>query len=87
VFTGESHYQVNLKVVGPDIVDGPAGRFDALKIEPEIIKLGDEPRRDKRLRRATIWVTPAPARTLLRIRSEVFIGAVTLDLVCSEPSV
>lgn len=38
------------------------------------------------LRTATIWVADGPARTLLRIRSELFVGAVTLDLIRVEPA-
>jgi hypothetical protein len=85
VFTGEAEYRVVLSVQAEDAIEVPAGHFEALKIEPEIIRVDPE-ERDRRLRRATIWVTRAPLRTILRIRSEVFIGAVTLDLVRSEGS-
>lgn len=84
VFTGESHYRVLLSVSGEEIVEVPAGRFDALRVEPEIIKIKDEERRDKRVRRATIWVSRSPLRNILRIRSEVLVGAITLDLVRSD---
>ena len=45
-----------------------------------------KPRLGTRLRGATIWVADDPARTLLRIRSELFIGAVTLDLTQVDPA-
>lgn len=82
VFTGETHYRVRLLVRAEDTVEVPAGRFAALRIEPEVIKVKDgEERPDENMRRATIWVTRAPVRILLRVRSEVFVGTVTLDLV------
>jgi hypothetical protein len=87
VFTGETHYRVRLTVRGEDTIEVPAGRFEALRVEPEVIKIKNGERRDGHMRRATIWVTRAPVRTLLRIRSEVFVGAITLDLVRADPSV
>jgi hypothetical protein len=81
VFTGETHYRVRLIIRDEDTVEVPAGRFEALRVEPEVIKIEDGERPDENMRRATIWVTRAPVRTLLRVRSEVFVGAITLDLV------
>jgi hypothetical protein len=86
VWTGESRYRVQLAVTSREPIDVPAGRFAALRVVPEVWKVGAQPERDTRLRRATIWVADDPGRTLLRIRSEIFIGAVTLDLVKVEPS-
>lgn len=85
VFTGESRYRVELTPEGRDEVQVPAGRFRALRISPRVWKVRDDDSpRDDRLRGATIWVSDDDARVLLRIRSEVFIGAVTLDLVSRE---
>lgn len=81
VFTGESSYRVQLTIVGPDEIEVPAGRFQALRVVPEVWKVKGTAQPDPRLRGATIWVADDPLRTLLRIRSEVFVGAVTLDLV------
>jgi len=39
---------------------------------------------DERLRDATIWVTGDAEHVLLRIRSEMFVGAITLDLLSRE---
>jgi len=84
IFTGEARYRVQLTVAGPEAIDVPAGHFAALRVVPEVWKIGSETERDERLRAATIWVADDAQRTLLRIRSEVFIGAVTLDLVKIE---
>ena len=81
VWTGESRYRVRLAVGQPEPIEVPAGRFRALRIVPEVWKIGATPELDTRLRTATIWVTDDPSRTLLRIRSDIFIGAVTVDLV------
>ncbi|MGH7788933.1 MAG: DUF3108 domain-containing protein [Candidatus Binatia bacterium] len=86
IWTGESRYRVELAVKGLEAIDVPAGHFSALRIEPTVYKLGTSAERDQRLRQATIWVADDPLRTLLRIRSEIFIGAVTLDLVRVEPA-
>lgn len=81
IFTGEASYRVQLTIVGPDEIEVPAGRFRALRVVPEVWKLKGTAQPDPRLRGATIWVADDALRTLLRIRSEVFVGAVTLDLV------
>lgn len=84
IFTGESNYRVHLTIGGPEQIEVPAGNFRALRIVPQVWKIGRGARLDERLRNATIWVADNPVRTLLRVRSEVFIGAVTLDLVALE---
>lgn len=66
---------------GQPSLEVPAGRFHALRVVPEVWKVTTSAQPDARLRGATIWVADDPPRTLLRIRSEVFVGAVTLDLV------
>lgn len=81
VFTGRSYYRVILNVIEEDEITVPAGEFQAFKVEPEVWKLGKSEKRDERLRRAMIWVSRDPSRTLLRVRSQVFVGSVTLDLV------
>ena len=84
VWTGEKRYRVELHVHAPEPIDVPAGHFTALPVVPEVWELGDRPELETRLRQATVWVADDPIRTLLRIRSELFIGAITLDLVKIE---
>jgi uncharacterized protein DUF3108 len=84
VWTGEKRYRVQLAVKAPEAIDVPAGHFSALPVVPAVWEIGDRPALDTRLRQATIWVADDPGRTLLRIRSELFIGAITLDLVKIE---
>ena len=81
VWTGEKRYRIELDVQPAEPIDVPAGHFSALPVVPVVWELGDQPERDTRLRQATIWVADDATRTLLRIRSQLFFGAVTLDLV------
>jgi len=78
VFTGESRYRVELDIKGEDTITVGAGTFTAWRVEPRVWKIGTG--RDERLRHATLWISQAPVRALVRIRSEVFIGAVNCDL-------
>ncbi len=85
IFTGESHYRVEVTVEGREEVAVPAGEFAALRVTPRVWKIrGHEKPPDRRLRGATIWISDDPEHVLLRIRSDVFIGAVTLDLLSRE---
>ncbi len=79
IFTGEARYRVELDVLGEDTVSVAAGTYRAWRIEPKVWKLGTGA--DERLRRATIWVSQDETRIPVRIRSEVFIGAVNCDLL------
>lgn len=83
VFTGESRYRVEMVITGEEAVTVSAGTFWAWRVEPRVWKLGSGI--DRRLRHATLWVSEAPVRTLLRIRSEVFIGAVNCELLRVSP--
>jgi hypothetical protein len=86
VWTGEARYRVELAVGNREEISVPAGRFSALRVVPTVWRIDTQAEPDTRLRQATIWVADDPGRTLLRIRGEVFIGAVTLDLVKAEPA-
>jgi len=82
IFTGESRYRVELRIDGQGTITVPAGRFEALRITPTVMKVyADRRPPDPRLKNATIWVSEDPEHLLLQIRSEIFVGAVTLDLV------
>jgi hypothetical protein len=85
VWTGEVRYHVRLDIQDEERIDVPAGQFSALKVVPELWRLEGEPAPDTRLRHATVWVSDDPEHLLLRIRSRIFVGAVTLDLVKDDP--
>ena len=79
LFTGESRYRVELRISGQEPVDVAGGTFPAWRVDPKVWKVGKGP--EPRLRGATVWVSQEPVRALLRVRSEVFIGAVNCDLL------
>jgi hypothetical protein len=86
VWTGEVRYRVQLDISSSDPIDVPAGRFAALKVVPKLWQIEGQPAPDTRLRSATIWVSDDPAHLLLRIRSRIFVGSLTLDLVGVDPA-
>ena len=79
VFTGEALYRVELYVEREENIVVGGHRYDAWRMQPRLWRSGSGA--ESRLRQATIWVSRNPARTVLRVRSEVFIGAVTVDLM------
>jgi uncharacterized protein DUF3108 len=84
VFTGEDRYRIDLYRRAVETIDVPAGRFLAARLDPSAFEWG-RPTRDTRVRRLSVWVAEAAPHELLRVRSEVFIGAVYLDLLeCSS---
>jgi len=80
VFTGESRYRIALRSVALETVNVPAGRFRTVRLEPTLWRL-DSNAAETRVRRMTIWVAETAPHTLLRARSQVFVGAIYLDLV------
>lgn len=85
VWTGEVRYLVRLDIVARETVEVPAGRFAALRVVPHLWRIEGRPAPDTRLRRATIWVTDDAQHVPLRIRSKVFVGSVSVDLVGLDP--
>jgi len=79
IFTGEARYRIELRRGATETVVVPAGRFTAARLEPAIWE-GERNQPDTRVRRITMWVTDSAPHTLLRMRSEVFIGALYADL-------
>jgi hypothetical protein len=79
IFTGEARYRIELHRYPPETIDVPAGRFLAARVEPVIWRV-DQGGPDTRVRHVTFWVTDEAPHALLRVRGEVFIGAVYADL-------
>ena len=78
LFTGEALYRIKLHIEDEELLDIAGATLPTWRVTPQLWKIGTGV--DKRLRDATIWVSQAPVRTVLRIRSDVFIGAVYCDL-------
>jgi hypothetical protein len=85
VWTGEVRYLVRLDITASEPIEVPAGRFAALKVVPHLWRIEGRPAPDTRLRRATIWVTDDEQHVPLLIRSKVFVGSVTVELVDFAP--
>jgi hypothetical protein len=85
VWTGEVRYLVRLDITASEPIEVPAGRFAALKVVPHLWRIEGRPAPDTRLRRATIWVTDDERHIPLLIRSKVFVGSVTVELVDFSP--
>ena len=82
IFTGEGRFRIALRRTGSEEIRVGAGRFAAVRIEPTICKIESGTNKpDDRVRHLTLWVTEASPHIPLRVRSEVFIGAVYCDLV------
>jgi len=79
VFTGEARYRIEMRRYASETINVPAGRFSAARIEPVIWRV-DQAGPDTRVRHLTLWVTDTPPHTLVRVRSEVFIGALYGEL-------
>ena len=68
-------YTVHARVVRKEKVQTPAGTFDCVRVEPQMIAGGVE--REERL---FLWYTDDDRRIPVRIRTEVKFGAVTATL-------
>jgi len=79
IFTGEARYRIELRRGPTESISVPAGHFTAARLEPAIWE-AERNQRDARVRRITMWVSDSPPHALLRIRSDVFIGALYADL-------
>ena len=84
VVNGKANYRVGLKVVGRERVKVPAGTFDTLVIEPTLDR-PDKPHYKPKFKKMTVWVTEGDTRIPVKMRSEVFIGSVSGELVEITP--
>ena len=75
-------YTVHARAVRREKVQTPAGTFDCVRVEPQMISGGVE-----REERMFIWYTDDERRLPVRIRTEVKFGAVTATLRGVAPGV
>jgi hypothetical protein len=68
-------YTVHARVMRREKVQTPAGTFDCVRVEPEMISAGVA--REERL---FIWYTDDDRRLPVRIRTEIKVGAITATL-------
>lgn len=69
-------YNYAIKYLGKDVIKIDAGKFNAIKIRPQV-KTGDFFKNEDAL---TIWVSDDDNHMVLKVESEIFIGAVAMTL-------
>jgi hypothetical protein len=69
-------YNYNIKYLGKEVVKVDAGKFNAIKIRPQV-KTGELFKSDDAL---TIWVSDDENHMVIKVESEIFIGSVALSL-------
>lgn len=75
-------YAVHARVVRKEKVETPAGTFNCIRVEPQMLSGGVE-----RGERLFIWYTDDERRLPVRIRTEIKVGAITASLRGTAPGV
>ena len=82
VFPGNSAYLANVRVVGRERIQVPAGKYDALKFEIRLQKVTSQltlvPH--TKFKHAYVWLSDDANRVLLRVEAEIFVGSVWMEL-------
>lgn len=86
VYPATSAYLATVTVLGRERLTGPAGSYNAIKLDLQLSKIGKnrelEPHR--KFRRAIVWLSDDPDRLLLRIEAQIFVGTVFAELQSVE---
>ncbi len=80
IFNGKHRFLITLRVKGKEVVEAAGRQREAYIVVPTVKKLTDS-EGEKRLRKATLWISTDPSREVLKLKSEVFVGSVNADLV------
>lgn len=78
VHSGDKVYPLIVKVLKYETIKVPAGRFDCIKVEPALSGPGIFVNKGKKLE---VWLTRDDRRMPVRMRSEIFIGHVSAELL------
>ncbi len=82
VLSGDKVYPLEVKVKKREKIKVPAGKFDTLLVEPILRGPGIFIAKGKKLE---VWMTADERHMPVRMRTEVFIGHVSAELLPSEP--
>lgn len=86
VYPATSAYLATVTVLGRERFIGPAGTYNAIKLDLQLSKIGKtrelEPHR--KFRRAAVWLSDDSDRLLLRIQAQIFVGTVFAELQSVE---
>lgn len=84
VFNGKHRFLITFEIEARETLNLQGVPRAAFRVKPNVRRLTEQGV-EKKLRSATIWISDDSAREILRIRSEVFVGAVSLDLTGFTP--
>lgn len=86
VYPATSAYLATVTVLGRERLTGPAGTYNAIKLDLQLSKIGKnrELERHRKFRRGTVWLSDDPDRLLLKIQAQVFVGTVFAELQSVE---
>jgi hypothetical protein len=76
-------YTVHARAVRREVVQTPAGTFNTILVEPEMLNSSGEPKEEK----LYIWYSDDERRIPVRVRTEVDFGSVTATLKSITPGV
>ncbi|MFN5543793.1 MAG: DUF3108 domain-containing protein [Bacteroidota bacterium] len=76
-YLDHKNYEFRFKFLGRETIDTEMGRFNALKVKPQVI----EGRVFKDQEAITMWVTDDENKIPLRVQSEIWVGSLKADLI------
>ncbi|MDQ3626712.1 MAG: DUF3108 domain-containing protein [Verrucomicrobiota bacterium] len=82
VYPATSAYLCTITASGRERISVPTGTYNAIKLDVRLEKIGKKRKLQphKKFRRATVWLSDDADRLVLRIETQVFIGAVVAEL-------
>ena len=82
VYPATSAYFATVTVVGREHVRVRAGSYSAIKADLKLqrVNKANELEPHRKFKRASVWISDDTDRLLLRIESQIFVGAVTAEL-------
>ena len=86
VYPATSAYLATVTVLGRERLTGPAGTYNAIKLDLQLSKIGKnrELERHRKFRRGTVWLSDDSDRLLLKIQAQIFVGTVFAELQSVE---
>ena len=86
VYPATSAYLATVTVLGRERLSGPAGTYNAIKLDLQLSKVGKDRElvRHRKFRRGTVWLSDDSDRLLLKIEAQVFVGTVFAELQSVE---
>lgn len=82
IYPATSAYLATITVVGHEQITVPTGKYDAIKVDLQLNKIGKkrELQPHKKFKHATVWLSNDADRLILRVETQVFIGTVFAEL-------